>query len=524
MSVLNSSAFELNIVSMTDVHGHYISEPEKNTYGVDRLSSFIKTLRTQKENVLLIDNGDTIHGHHIVDLFDYNDHEFSNLQHPLTITHQHLQTDAFVLGNHEFNFGIQHLNQIQKESSIPWLAGNIATINSNKNPYHTSHIFNFNGIKVGLLGYITSYVPYWENQKHIPNLEFQDVLTCLKKDLVKIKNECDILIVAYHGGLEQKLNKTTLPPKVTSENVGFRIRQQFPEIDVLITGHLHEEILHIPENPNEMAVIQAGCFANSWGIIQIKGERNNTEFKITEKSGELFSSKDFEPDLELQDKLKPHIEVIQKKLNVDLGTASNQFQIQDPLHDVWLKKHSLTQWINSLMMEHSGAKIAASALLTPHLVGLPNQVKLTHILENYPYLNTLCKIKITGKILKQALEKAASFFQYDNDEIVVHHEWKQKKIRSYDYDIWDGIEYEFDIKQPMGKRLSWVYFEGKEISDTEFFEVAVTSYRAGGAFYRMFSHDQIVWEEPTPINELMRIDLLKQKHLSIQPKQNFHIR
>lgn len=526
--------FKLNILFYTDVHGHFLSEQDDSLQpgGLDRLVTYAKTIRQKGEKLLIIDNGDSIQGTHLVDLFNYNTPQCGKLKHPISIVHEELGTSCFVLGNHDFNFGLDHLTRIEKETDIPWLSANIYKESTGENFFQPYHIFEVGPYKIGILGLITEFVPRWEDKKSIPDLEFRSVVEETGRCIEEIRKQCDFLIVSYHGGLEK--NPETGKPfsnHMDLENQGYALWKTFPEIDLLLAGHQHRQFSFFPNDHLRAPVIQAGSKGRTWAHIVLSGTEGISvgpeNYKLSIDNIQFIDAGTVPPDPDLKVKLEPYLKRIDEILNMHLGFVESNFLIEDPLQDVWINKHPYIQWINELMCQASGCDISAISLLDPGLKGLPRKVRMKDILENYHFLNTISVLKLSGKILKEALEKAATFFCIDTTgdqpAIKVAPEWDTYKVRSYDYDMWHGIEYGFNISKPIGQRLVWLKYKGKTIEDEDELKVVMTTYRAGGAFYNMFSPEQVVMDFPAKISDLMVNDILHRKHIHIDLHQNFKI-
>lgn len=533
MSQANDS-FKLNILFYTDVHGHFLSDVDGGLRpnGLDRMVTYAKKLKKKGENLLIIDNGDSIQGNHLVDLFNYNSPQCRTLKHPLTILHEELGVSCFIPGNHDFNFGLRHLEKLQEESEIPWLAANIYT-QSTKSPFFTPyHIFTFGLYKVGVLGFTTEFVPRWEDKTSIPDLDFRNVIKEASHWIGELEEKCDFLVVSYHGGLDK--NPETGKPisnHMDSENQGFELWQMFPEIDLLLLGHQHRKFSYFPNDHERAPVIQGGSKGQMWSHITLSAEEGkrygSTGHKLSIDKVEFIESHTVSPDPELKKRLLPHLKRNQDILDMHLGFAEKCFTIKNPLEDVWLKKHAYIQWIQELMCQASGCDISSISLLDPDLKGLPKKVTMRDILENYHFINTISVLQISGKTLKSALEKGASFFclQKENgkNSIKVHPEWDTYKVRSYDFDMWYGIDYGFNISRPIGSRLAWLKYKGEDVEDEDLLKVVMTTYRAGGAFYDMFSPDLVITDFPAKISDLMIDDILHKKHLHVDIKQNFKV-
>ena len=201
-----NDSFRLHIVYYTDLHGRIISEQNEGKSpicGIDRLKGYLDRLKRNNERVLLIDNGDSIQGSHLVDCFDCQIPELETLQHPITIAHRELGVDCFVVGNHEFTHGKQRLDQLYRESNLPWLAANIVKTKDRKPYFDSYRLFAFGEYVVGVLGLTTERIPFWQEGRSLDGITFLDAFESARTLIPEIKRQCDFLVVAYHGGIER---------------------------------------------------------------------------------------------------------------------------------------------------------------------------------------------------------------------------------------------------------------------------------------------------------------------------------
>ena len=174
----------LNILLTSDIHGtvypiHY-QDNSPAELGLAKISTLIKKERSQNRNVLLIDNGDFIQGTPFT--YHYVTYE-KNKKNPMSLLANYLQYDAAIIGNHEFNYGMDILNNAVTTANFPYLSANILDKNSKKpyfgKPYIIKQIES--NIKIAILGVTTHYIPNWEQSHHIKDLLFEDALKTTKE-------------------------------------------------------------------------------------------------------------------------------------------------------------------------------------------------------------------------------------------------------------------------------------------------------------------------------------------------------
>lgn len=513
------------ILCTSDVHGHMLSDPSGRIMGMAGASAVIKEFRRQEKNVIVIDNGDLIQGTPLAQ-WAISEYEDSGIPNPIISVHNQLCYDAAVLGNHEFNFGIEKLSYIVSESNFPWISANVVRKGTKQPLFGQPYIIReFEGIRIGILGLTTKFVPVWEDPRHIEGVDFLDPIETARHwvPLLKQEEKADIIILAYHGGLER--NPETLEPigQDHGENQGYRLAKEVNGIDAVITGHQH---MLLASKIDDIAVVQPGTGASHVGKITfiVSKTEKGTTCNI-EKQVELISTEGIQPDDQIGTILQTAVTCSEQWLNKKFGETRGDFTIKDPLNEVWLKEHPIIEWINRVQMNAAETEISCTALLNPDIKGLGRTISRRDILEVYPFPNTLVVLKLTGIDIKLALEQTASFFTVKNGEVGIHSDWTKPRLLSFNYDMWEGIEYIIDITRPPGERVINLRCSGKDIENNKYYHVAMNNYRSSGAGgYHMFGPDKIVKEIPIEISELLIRDVSENKILHAEVNHNWQVK
>ena len=102
------------------------------------------------------------------------------------------------------------------------------------------------------------------------------------------------------------------------------------------------------------------------------------------------------------------------------------------------------------------------------------------IINNYPFPNTFKVIELSGKDIKLAIERSASYFDIVNHKITVNKEFLEPKPQHFNYDIFAGIQYTIHVSHPYGERVSDLLINDAPIQSDQIYTICVNNYRAVG--------------------------------------------
>jgi len=520
---------EIVILETSDLHGFmrsqsYATQKEVN-YGFARIASIIKEIRKQQPHTLLIDNGDCLQG---TPLTYYHAKVNHTLENPVISCMNELHYDAAVLGNHEFNYGLRHLEHAVHASNFPWLSAN--TINSAtqeplfKKPYLIKELPN--GIRIGILGLTTSYIPNWEQPQHIEGIRFDDPIATAKQWVKHMKTvECaDIVIVSFHGGFERDLETGQPTEPLTGENVGYALCEQVEGIDVLLTGHQHRSIEGY--TINGVCVVQPANEGRFLGKVTLQMEKSNNLWRLKESKSELIEASHYQPDNKIAMITNNIEKLTQTWLDQPIGFIEGDKDMLLTCHaQARLHEHPLVDFINQLQMDISGAAISCTALFDNLAPGFGNQITMRDIVTNYIYPNTLKVIQVSGQDIRDALESTAAYFETNAaGEIVVSDSFLEPKPQHYNYDMWEGIHYILDVSRPIGQRVITLQQFGQPLDNDKLYDVVMNNYRAaGGGNYAMFQNKPVIKDIPTDMVELIADYIQANSPIKVSVNHNWKV-
>ncbi|MCI3919074.1 bifunctional metallophosphatase/5'-nucleotidase [Paenibacillus sp. TRM 82003] len=504
---MHTETCEIIILETSDLHGFLLPRSyatrEDVGHGFARISTIVKDVRRNHPNTLLIDNGDCLQG---TPLTYYHARVNNEPANPVIECLNELRCDAAVLGNHEFNYGLPYLRNAAEAARFPWLSANIVDQATGEPLFGTPYLVRElnNGLRIGVLGLTTSYIPNWEQPQHIDGLRFDDPIDTARRWISKMKDEdrVDIVVVSYHGGFERDPETGVPTEPLTGENVGYALCEQVAGIDVLLTGHQHRAIAGC--SINGVCVVQPGNEGRYLGKVTLTAAKGIGRWTVEHSRSELISAADYAPDEVIEQLVEEVESLTQAWLDQPIGFVEGDMTIRSHA-EVRLREHPLIEFINRVQMEASETSISNTALFDNVSPGFGERITMREIVSNYVYPNTLKVIRVSGGDIKAALEKSAEYFERDaRGDVIVSPSFLTPKPQHYNYDMWEGIDYTLDISKPIGSRVTALSRDGRPLAEDERFDVVMNNYRAGGGGnFTMFQGKPVVKDIPTDMVELL---------------------
>ncbi|WP_397379400.1 bifunctional metallophosphatase/5'-nucleotidase [Paenibacillus sp. YYML68] len=518
----------MTVLETSDIHGHIVpisyADHSAIESGLAKLAAVIRKERANTEHVLLIDNGDLIQG---TPLAYHHAKLDAKVPNPMIRVLNELGYDAAIIGNHEFNYGLPLLEKAVGESNFPWLSANIVRESDGEPLFGRPYVIKeLGGVKVGILGLTTRYIPNWEKAEHIAGLRFEGAVDSAKRWVPYMREQegVDVVIVSYHGGFERSLDTGEPTEPLTGENEGYALCQEVAGIDLLLTGHQHRTIAGV--QVCGVPVVQPGSAGGWLGKATIKlTSGSEGGWHVEEITTELLTPAGVAPDPVVLSMTEPHERLAQKWLDQPIGRLVGDMRVTDPMQ-VRLAEHPLIEFINRVQMELSGARISNTALFDNVSPGFPEHITMRDIVSNYIYPNTLQVIRVKGSDIRAALEQTACYFDTYTGEgdIRVSAEFGEPKPQHYNYDMWEGIRYKLNISRPAGQRVVELEFDGAPLDPDGEYDVVMNNYRAaGGGNYMMFQGKPVVKDIPTDIAELLASYIMERGTIEATLNRNWQV-
>ncbi|MBP3892294.1 MAG: bifunctional metallophosphatase/5'-nucleotidase [Solobacterium sp.] len=500
----------IRIITTTDLHGYIFpyrySDGFDADMGIAKCATLIQSLRD--DNTIVIENGDVLEGS---PLSYFHFHQNPKDIHPIAKAIKKIGYDYVNLGNHDFNYGEDAINQYLDYIEAPCITSNLYYKGKPFGPTYV--IREIAGKKIALFALVTHYVPHWEQPENIKNYEFFDAFETAKKTVTLLKDleHPDYIIGIYHGGFERDFKTGIATEELTGENQGYQMLKEIPGLDVLITGHQHRSYVG-----EAFGTVYTQCLdsGREISLIDIYTDTNTIEPHVLPV--------DTPADEEILALVQKEEDACQKWLDTSLGDTLVDLYIEDEFQ-ARLNKSQVITFLNLVQKEISGADICSNALFLG-ATGFNSSITMRDLVSTYVFPNTLVVKKITGKILKEYLEKDAEFWSVRNDSVIVNPMYDFPHPQHYNYDMLDGIEYTIKASNDVGSRITKLTRNGVPIQDEDEFTICINNYRAaGGGGFEMLKNAPTVKEIQKNVVEIIADYIQNHPEISFEEVHNIEV-
>ena len=482
---------DIQILATSDLHGKfypydYAINEESKSGSLTQIATAVKKYRT--DNTIIVDVGDTIQD-------NYSEMFFKDKIHPMMLAMNEIGYDIWAIGNHEFNYGVENLKNIMKQSTSKVLIGNL--YNPDGTSFADSYtIIEKDGVKIGVIGMCTPNITKWDSV-NLKDYIVTDPVEETKKIVKDLRDKVDVLIATVHMGEE---NEYDVPNSGAND-----LANACPELDLIIAAHEHKLVEET--YVNNVLIVENKSSGATMSKVNIVVEKDKSGCKIVDRKAESIKISEYESDKELSKKLAPYNERAKKEANIIIGELVGGNLVPEneiaEIPQAQIEPTSLIDLINEVQMYYTDAQVSSAALFNIDANLEPGKIKKSDTSLIYKYGNTLYKVQMTGKQLKKYMEWSANYYNtYNPKDLTISF---NENVRGFNYDMFSGVDYQIDISEKPGNRiknLKWTK-TGKEVKDDEVFVIAVNNYRVNT---HLLSYGEI-YEEGEELPKVLEIDV-----------------
>ena len=479
----------LKIIATSDVHGCFMPydfiENKPASGSLARACTYINNMRKHYGNrLILLDCGDMLQGQPICHYINSTKNGEMNIA---SRAINYLKFDACAIGNHDLATGNDVFDKWTRECECPIVAANMTDTATGK-PYCAPYaILQRDGIKIAVLGMVTSAAPLWLCGQLRNRLHFESITTVAASWVESIRNEehPDLIIGLFHSGWNGGTSTD-----LYDENEVERTARDVPGLDAIFFGHDHvtrqETITN--KSGHKVPCLNPSCNANSLAVADVTITKEGSRVVCKTISGSICDIKDEQPDLAFMEYFKEAAEETITYCSKRIAT------IDKPIHaiDGLFGNAPFTDLIHNLQLAITHADISLSAPLSANISIEKGLICIRDMFKLYKYDDLLYVMRLNGMEIKAWLEMSYELWTntmttpYDHIVLIAndtegHGSLPKLKNNIFNFDSAAGIDYEVDVTKPYGQKIKIKQMsDGKPFCENRWYNVVTNSYRGNG--------------------------------------------
>ncbi|MGG1664173.1 bifunctional metallophosphatase/5'-nucleotidase [Brevibacillus sp. NRS-1366] len=429
----------VTIAHTNDTHGHIQEDKNQKEFGFAKIATLLKEWRTENENFLLLDAGDTFQGTVFVNQFKGES---------VVPILNSLDYNVMAAGNHEFDFGYEQLLKLRDMLEHPVISANVFKADGKELLVPTFKA-EIGGKKFAFVGFVAEDTPVLTHPDNVKGLTFKSPVEVAKTVVPELKKEVDHVIVVSHIGVD----------------VDREIAKNVPGIDLIVGGHSHTP-LTTPELVNGTYIVQDWEYGKSLG----RADLYYLGKELVAFSGGL---KEYDEAVVADPEVDKMVQEIVKKIDsvMNVVIAKSEVPLDGDRTLVRAKETNVGNLITDIMLERTQSiKGHEADVALANGGGIRTQLNAGDITKKNLYSllpfenNTLSIVEVTGEELKQALENGVS----------------QVEKGAGRFPQISGMSFTYNPTKPAGERVIEVKVGDKPLDLTKKYKVATIDFLAAG--------------------------------------------
>ncbi len=427
---------KLTLLHSNDLHGDFFADSvdEKLVGGVSMLSGYIDKVRSEENNVIYAIAGDMFRGSVI-------DSEFKGIS---TIEVMNLiAPDIVTIGNHEVDYGVPHLLFIEKCAKFPIINANLFIRTNMARLFNPHKIIEIDGMKILFIGILTEEV--------LAQTKNEDVIGTFL-DVGEAADEIGKICDTYNA---IDIDFTVLLTHIGFEDDKLLAQKLKPEwgVDIIIGGHSHT-LLDEPEKINDVLIVQAGMGTDQIGRFDIMIDTDLNSVHEYEWKTIAINEDNCPRDYPLEEIILNYKDVVDKKYGRILTRLPERVT-----HPSRIMETSMGNLFCDILLDSLRVDIVILGSGSFRVESLGPIVKLSDLIETFPYDGVIYMLNITGAQLKKA------FNHIMRDEAFLGH--------TEFYQVSRGFKIVYD---KVDKTINEFSLGGKEIDNSDIFRIALQDF------------------------------------------------
>lgn len=563
---------KLRLLETSDLHVNvvpydYFRDAADDTVGLAKTASLIKAAQAEAKNSLLFDNGDFLQGSSLGDYVAYKKGLKAGETHPMLAAMNALPYLCGTLGNHEFNYGLDFLDNGLAKAEFPLVCANIERLGgppqfdpwrlfeqSFQDEAGQSHV-----LKIGVIGFVPPQIMQWDKANLDGKLMAIDIVDAAQKHMPALLAAApDLVIALCHSGIAGGARKGM------EENAALHLAR-LDGIDVILTGHQHlvfpggkafdgiDGVDNVKGTLHGKPACQPGFWGSHLGLVDLDLEKRGEQWRMAGFKVEARPIYERTPDRKIVAKaasepailatVKADHEATLTYMREPVGATASPINsffalvTDDPSVQIVAEAQiayakglmAQTQW-KALPILSAAAPFKSGGRAGPNFfTDIPaGPIAIKNVADIYLYPNTVQIVKVTGAQLREWLERSAGLFNRIDPARTEEQPLIDQNFPAFNFDVIDGLTYRIDVTRASrydangglananAHRIVDLAFEGQPIDEKANFIVVTNNYRASGGGNFPGTKSTVVLEAPDLNRDVIVRYILDRK--TIEPR------
>lgn len=482
---LPADAEKLVLLHTNDTHSQ-IDPTDKNLGGVQRRKAIVDSIRAVHPNVLLMDAGDAVQGTLFFTVYG------GEVE---TRMMDELDYDYAIVGNHDFDNGVEALAGNLEKSDVDWITTNYDLTGSRLEPYFKPYaIEEYGDKKVGIIG-LNLNPKGMISEGNYDGVKYLDAIKAANATAWHLKHneKVDLVVALTHLGYDE------VPPSDR------QVAAASEDIDIILGGHSHTMIIpgsgmEWVENIDGDSVLVTQNGKSGLVMTEVEIDLDSIGLKLpVYRQIAVDSRLDSRIDHSLDSILAPYRAGVEEMMSRKIGKTAFELSNEEApllnfLSDFILKRGS--------QMIKGGVDLALTNKGSLRR-GLPKgNITQGQVINMQPFSNRIVVMEIKGSDLAEAFDVMA---------------------RRNGDGVSEGVDVLFDPS--MGKCIS-IRINGHPLDKDKIYRVATIDYLANGGDYMepLTRGSQVAHSDEILYNDLIDYIQTEFKGRKINPSSKIRMR